>query len=364
MSVFEKALNEAKPPVPTREASGPTLKEILGNAANSELFGQYLEKEGEDDPRVQELAGRLVTGDLSPDDLVELADYQKGFYELTQRSEAILKTLDTKMIKELLAFSPDLEKIAAVVGPEGIQAALKRYMTKLVITDRSRFEDMENYILDMEKIKELGKQQDVLIMGHFKEYGMTEEQYMEIMNGGGDVQSIARRLNPRGSGWFKGNAKEVAALAAHIESLANADKVTIDGLVTDVNDRLKDIADALRSTLEDKPELHEHMVTNLRGETTEKTPPGMNFSEMKGNVKNMGTMPTTKEEDVLGDWHSWLAHNRADLDAHGVSPVDAKHRFAEEYTAVALKAYKGGFWRTLFGSLFSNNIEDIVQRRA
>jgi len=352
MSVFEKYVEKQKAAAPaTPEEPSRSLKDILADKADSQVFGKYLEEEGEED-----LAASLATGELSADQLEELAGPKRlEFLKLMERSERILETLDADMLKELVSISPDLAKIVNIAGPEGIQSALRRYLPELVILYRDRFEDLEENILNIQEKQKEAAESDKAILDICKEYNITEAQYVELLEGKGDAAEIAQKLRSS-KGFWERRGLSVATLEKKLKDQVAADKLAFQDLKNEIDFERKRIALSLRTSFRGTDQLREAMILNLRGEALPKQEVLMSFSEMK---KENDAKPT--EDQVKKDWEKWVADNSIDLDDPDTDLVAKRAEFAEQYANRRAAGKKGGFWSTIFQGIFQGTIVSMLE---
>jgi hypothetical protein len=247
-----------------------TLKQILANEKQSALFAEYLRTEGKED-----LAETVASGnfDVSGDDENRLTEERRTFLEIIERSDNVIESLSDQSLKDFIAASPELTKVAERNGPEGIRNVIKSQLPKMAITDRGRFEDLSRYATNIAKKQERGGEINEEIKEAFKDDDISNEKIEKLIQGGEEGKAVARELAEEiraqmsGSERFFGNKKsQIEAIQQRLESLASMKAADIrDYLAELANDRKK-LGDAVGLALIENPVLHEALIADLRSE--------------------------------------------------------------------------------------------------
>lgn len=347
----EKERKDAGLPERTEERKGPTLMEILKNHEQSRLFGAYLEEQGEDD-----LAKKLAAGDLDEANLNQLSGRRKEFLGVLDVTKNLSEKLNIKNIEEVVSSSPELKKIADLVGNDGIHDALTRRLSEMAIRDSERIRKIGDRLAQIETTKKEIAEENKKIAEICKKYGISEDQYLAAISGG-DSHALDDIVKSKMGRWSKfklrmGNTGARKKLHTEAESIKKSTE--IEAFINRLDADLKDLGASLQSTLIDNEAAHSVLVGQLRQEKPEQSSPDMSFSEMNNARKG----------DVLKkDFEEFKKNNRAHYTPKGgvFDETAAMQDFARGYSRNVAKK-KSGFWAKMFGLLLSPGIiEDLLK---
>jgi hypothetical protein len=350
MAIIERAAQKEKEDnkafIKNEQDKGPTLKEILANKEQSDLFGEYLKEE-----RDGALAEKLISGNLDREDYRELGEKRKEFLEIMERSKNISDSLDTALISKLAEASPELKQVGEIYGPEAMRNAMKRHLPRIAITDRERFRNLDANLTHMQKGKEFRDQREAEIQEDLKEYGITEEEFFQLMQTG-DAEEIAREIKKE-YGWFKKRSVRLKDLKQELEDLAKIKSEDIKQYLRLHKEDMKDLGKALEATLLDNPIVHETLMADLRKDEIPKNESGMAFSELKSTTN-------PKKEDVVKEWEEFQKLHGTEFIVNAVATEEGMDRFTQEYVKKNSKG-KGGFWAMFWLDLFSSNVKKMIK---
>lgn len=354
MSITERYIKEKRAATgsrpeenePQRGAKGPTLKEILADKEQEDLFKGYLESEGD-----EELGAKLIDGDLKAADFATLEEKRKGFLEIIERSKSLLKSMDTATLTKIVEASPELQTIAGAVGREGIRAALEKNLPSVAISERYRFIDLEDAFKKMAASKKVIDKEDEDIKKWCRESGVSEKEYIDLLKTG-DTQEIVDAVRSQQGIFSKMRFRKWRKFDDTLfnESLQNAEE--IDQYWKDHEQDTKDLGALLQVTMMKVPEVKEALIADLRGERVEKKEPEMSFAE----VKALAAKPLD-EEDIEKAFTFYRTNHP------GMGKDEALHKFSEVYAGDRTKKNKKGFWSTIFSAMFASRVESFMKNK-
>jgi hypothetical protein len=325
-------------------AAGPknshqeTLKQILANEKQSALFVEYLNAEYRGD-----LAEIVASGkfDAAGDNENDLTKMRHGFLEVIERSDKTIESLDDQSLKELIASSDELTKIAERNGPEGIRNVIKLHLPKIAIADRDRFEIISIHATNIAEQRKKGGEIDEEIKESFKEYGISDAE-IKVLIKGGDAREIAEAIREKMGGWAGRKKKEmqIRQIQRTLENLASMSAQDIKNYIDGLEAERKILGDRLALALVENPILHEAILTDLRSEAVKGPGQEASFKDGK-NILNFDQKAAValwerkrdayrnRNEQAIFDFHrdEWLGSqlNKA-FDAHYAQLLDGEFR--------------------------------------
>ena len=170
-------------------SEGPTLREILANKQQQELFGEFLSRgsdQGERNDQIvksdKELAQRLLKGELEQDDIGTLAERRDQFVQVLERSKNLRELLAKENIGEIISTSPELQKIAGLIGPERIREVVTGQIERLSIKNPEQFNLLKTSLDSLIESRRVEKQRNVEISALCKKYNVSEKELHEIFS--------------------------------------------------------------------------------------------------------------------------------------------------------------------------------------
>jgi hypothetical protein len=330
---------------PKKKIEGPTLKEILTNKEQQDLFGEYLGAEG-----AEGLGIKLAEKTLDSSDFAALEEKRKGFLEILGRSKSIMESLDSRTLTKLVESSPDLQTIAGAVGNDGIRNALSKHLPILAITERQRFINIENSLGQLAESKKTIEKEDEEIKKWCKENGIAESEYLELLQTG-DPEKVVKLGRSQYGFWKKlTTSRREEEDIVHQQSLDNARE--IEEYWKNYEDNLRGVGWLLQLTMMENPTLRKTLIADIRKDVVETKDPGMSFSEMKEAIK---TTPIKKEEFDAAFVLYKKGHPGMDED-------HALHEFSQIYTNEKIPR-RPGFWAKIFAVVFASNVENFMKNK-
>ena len=196
-----------------RKIEGPTVKQILADKEQSRLFGLHLEKQGN-----HELGARVISGQLSPEEVVELSAERSNFLATMESVKAMRERLSSKNIEEIVASSPELQKIADAVGSKGLREAVLRDLERLAIADPEHFQNISDAMRDIEQTEALMEEEDKKVGAICRMYEIEESEYLVAIRDKDNPNAVYDLVKSR-MGWFKKHFKTPEALGAEIDGI-------------------------------------------------------------------------------------------------------------------------------------------------
>lgn len=326
-----------------REIEGPTIKEIL--ADQSELFGLYLEKEGEGGV---ELGRKLKSGELGREEFAALNRKRVGFLELMQRSENVGEVLDTAALEEMIEASPDLKELATVNGPDGMHNAMERYLKHMAILDRERFGNMSAWAVKLKESKKIIEEENKGIKKFCDEHDIDVKEYINAIHSGNPNEIV--HMVRDNMGFFKKRFTTLQDVRRKLGDFDKSDAIRED--LNRLNYHLKGMGKVLAMALMDNEVLHKAFVADINQEEAPKLENGMSFGEVK----------RPKDEDVDAAWEKYRDAHEDEFMENGVTFEEGVASFSREYTANSMKGKKG-FWATIAEEFFGSTVEKGIKER-
>lgn len=341
---------KAKTPDATepKELKGPTIKEILANPEQSALFGIYLKSEGG-----QELAIKIHEGDLSAADFAALAEKRQEYLSILERSKTIVNALDARTLAQFAASSPELKTIMAAVGPEGIKGAFAKHLPEIAITDRDRFAGIEDALNRIAESRSAIKGQDEEIEKWCRENGVSENEYLSMLqNGNEGAKDVVDAMRDQ-YGWWKKltTRKSTQVREMFYDSLDTVR--TIEKNRAGLSQSMENMGSLLHLAMMDNSAVKEALIADLRKDAAERKEPDMSFGEMKEGLK-------TEPLDTHELRNAYEVFQNAD-ENKGLDEAGMLRKFSQAYTGDRMKKKKKGFWAAIFQDIFASRIENTLK---
>jgi hypothetical protein len=326
-----------------KKIEGPTIKQILADKEQSRLFGMQLEEQGDN-----ELAAKIISGQLSPEEISELSADRQNFLATMESVKAVRERLSSKNIEEIVALSPELQEIAGSVGPQGIREAVLRDLERLAIKDPGHFREISWAIEDIEQTEASIKDEDKKVSEICKKYKIGESEYLEAVRDNDNPNAIYDLVKSR-MGWFKKHFSTPESIGAEIDGVSDR-TADIKRLSAEYDSRLGGIAEALRATITDNENVWNALIADMQGQRVEKPEKEMAFSEFMSAPVN--------GEKIQSEWD---AYKRAHAHDQGFSEEQAKADFASEYLDNNVLKKKKGFWSIVGKAVWESFIKGSLK---
>ena len=350
MSIFEKFRKaEQEDKAKTSEAAegkkieGPTVKQILADKEQSRLFGMHLEEQGN-----HELGEKIISGQLSPEEVAELSDEREAFLTTMESVKTIRERLSSKNIEEIVASSPELKKLADSVGAQGVREAVLRDLERLAIQDPEHFTNIRYAIEDLERTEGLVKEEDEKVVEICRKYNIGESEYLEAVRDKKNPNAVYDLIKGR-MGFFKKNFSKKETIDAEIDGVADRTD-DIRELSTRYDGRLKQLAETLQLTVTDNENVWNVLVADLRGQKVERSEKELSFSEYMN--------APMKGEDIQSGWGAYKSVHEHE---QGFSEEQAKADFASEYLESNVLKKKKGFWSVVGKAIWESFIQGSLK---
>jgi len=309
-----------------KKIEGPTIKQILADKEQSRLFGMHLEEQGN-----HELGAKIISGQLSPEEVSGLSGERQNFLATMESVKAMRERLSSKNIEEVVASSPELQKIADSVGPQGIREAVLRDLERLAIKDPEHFKNVCAAIENMDLTEASMKEEDKKVSEICRKYGIGESEYLEAVRDKDHPNAVYDLVKSR-MGWFKKLTSKNETIDAEIDGVADR-TADIKRLSAEYGSRMNGIAEALRATITDNENVWNTLVADLQGRNTERPEKELSFSEFMNAPMDGGNIQS-----------EWDVYKSAHENDQGFSEDQAKADFASDYLDKNVLKKKSGFW--------------------
>jgi hypothetical protein len=339
----QKEAQAAENPTAEREVKGATLREIMANKGQNDLFGTYLREEGEEELALKLAKVKLDQGSLDPEDFEKLNGRRLGFLEIMEWSKNMAEVLDLDSLNRLIEASPELKMLRDLTDPERIRDAILRQLPEIAILDRERFKHMSEQAVEFSKTKNAIAEENKNIAKLCKEYGIDEKKYVEILSSG-DRSQLTELVSGKIGTW-KSLFMSTQKIIDKIDELDKTE--VINQHLMKFNSDIKGIAGSLGATLMENETLRKSLSRGIIGEEASRFESGMPLGEVK----------RPKEEDVDTAFEEFMRGV-----PQGVDREEAVESFSRGYAEKAMKGKKG-FWAKITGEFFGSMVQDMIKKK-
>jgi hypothetical protein len=337
-----------------REPKRISLAQILADEKESKLFSAYLEQgDTEDNEDKKSLGKKLFKGEeLSETDVDALYEETGKFFATKERADKIRQNLEENK-EAIIHASPELRKIVELVGSEVVDAALLERFEEIAITHPEVLASLEDGFAKFSKAGESIEIGNERIDAYCKEYGFTEDEYLDALRRREDDPYALEDLVKSKMGvWkkIKGKFGSYEDFMNNVnDDLDRRDYVKEKLAVAD--ESLTEMGGILRKTLFQNKEAKQILEANL--EHKEGPSEKMTFFEARGLL-----VAPRDEKEMKEDWAEYQKEHSGATDYN----VDvARTNFAKEYASNKMPKKKSGFWATIFRTIFSASIEQKLK---
>jgi hypothetical protein len=357
MAIIEKFAKQEKEarrtlggePLEREEIKGPSLKQILANNEQADLFGEYLNEEGD-----EELSRKLFTGELGRDEMIVLTEKRKGFLEILERSKNISEALDARTIQELGGSFPEVQQVIDLVGPEGIRNALKRHLPRIAITSRAEFDALDQVVTMKKETKKTMAEQEKEIAEIRKKFDLSEDEFLSLMQGG-DSKELAKEIH-KDLGFWKRKITRIKSIQEELEDVADLKSGEVRNLLLRYEADSNELGRVLGATMIDNQILRETVVADLRKDEMPKNEAGLGFGEMK-------KLTDEDYKKAREDFEKEMADQNLDIDGMSNEKYQQEaERFSRAYLSKATKNKKG-WWARIWESICAPKLADSLKRK-
>lgn len=363
-AAVEHSAGAPRPPEDTR-----TVRSILSNPRENELFATFLHEKSPD------LGAKLAAKEIGDAHFDELERHRGEFAERMRTAEAVCETLDDESIKSIAGSSPELKTLIQMVGPRGVGDSIRRQMTRLAIEDFDGFTRLNNQIATLRERKKTAHTRADEIARLAEENGLDARQYAHIVGttdpekrreviraAFNESRGLMSRMLDRTTGGhgmrrfvFFG---EKVGNAGELATLLTKHATEIDGLETSITDAMKGVGDVLRATVRDRAEIF----ASLKGEMFSELPPAPRRASF-ADIREARRFDALRPE-IDSAWSRAQAENEARSEVERLSPEALEASFRETQKRTAAERFKttygGGAWVMLLEILFGKNIDTYV----
>jgi hypothetical protein len=339
------------PPMPP--APETTLAEILKNKNKSHVFGKLLEREGQ-----AELAVRLAKGELEEDDLDVLEQQRLLFTEKMAHSDRIERMLTPETVAEFARNHPDFAKIINILGPEKAVKIIQGQLKELSITDESRFDRIANSMDQLEAFK-TGDYKAVndRIEKLCKDKKITPKEFLDAiaLQDPTAKEKALRDLSHRTHGLFKRVLNKLSrgnyGKNITLQDLKDGED-SLETSLQDLNTSHGVVGSELFSTIKENEDMRKALSKEL---AMDKTP-----AEQRGGF--IDAKKESSEMDEAAFKKAWEAYKKqagyAGADATDQDIIKDLFIEKQQEDYRKKKPTGGGFWSSIFSSLFEEKIKN------
>ncbi len=351
LEAYQKELDKNE--VPEEEKVKPehkkTLKEILGNKEESDIFGEMLAQEGD-----VELSKRLASGQLTEDDIDELDGHRKSFLDTMEDVKMVKESITNDVVNAYTKNNPELQKVVGLVGLDGYRNIVKEKLARLSIKDpqgfgfllesvkdKNKFESSDNYKGLDEEVSKLCADRKIKPESYLKAMAIEDPKERS--------KALKGVVKEGWSNWKKAaNVFTFGTWSSRRAELMGSKKEELD-LATEVMRKHKADVGEFLAAMTDNDEVRGALAKELIGEKEEKIP-------VQGFKESKGHMPTT--EGYQNKWSEYKS-NLDGVEWETLSPADQdQHR--NNFQQAQQKAFedanknKSGFWGSIFATFFTS----------
>lgn len=289
---------------PDTEEQKLSLKQILADPELSVLFGKYLEG-----LQQEKLASRLMGARLKESDIDVLEQIRKKFNEVLKRCRRVEQfLLSNERFFDRLLRSPDLQKIANLVGKEELVNIVLGQLKELAVANPSAFRRIEQLLTSIEDIEKRIEERGERIQELASKWGIRESELLKVLQIA-DKQEREReikRLMREGIGLIRYVIRYLRGGKISLESLGH-NRVQIEQLLQQLDRMGIRLGTALAIAIKGREEMRKVLAEAIAGEEEPGKEEKMDFQKAR---EVLAPAPYLKEE-ILKKWEEWKrAHPR------------------------------------------------------
>lgn len=347
---YQKELDkkEIPPEDQVKQEHKRTLKDILGNQAESDLFGEMLGREGD-----LELSKRMAEGKLTTDDISYLDSHRKGFLDTMEEVKNVKESITKDVVDAYTKNNPELQKVVGLVGLDAYRDIVKEKMATMAIRDPEAFKALSEAVKNKNEFKSGDyKELDEEVTKMCADRNIKPESYLKAMaieDPKERAKALKSSVTEGWSNWKKvGNFFTAGTWSSRRAEFMGSKKTELD-LATEVMRNHKGDIGELLAGMTDVPEVRNAVAKELIGEKEAKIP-------VQGFKESKGQMPT--EEVFQTSWAEYKKKNKLknfetmdpnDQDFHRDAFQEAeKNKFSET------NKKKSGFWISVFSAFYDS----------
>ena len=323
----------------------PTVKELLSDRENSELFGELLKYNN-----APELVSRMSKGELTSSDIDSLDRYRKEYISAMERSDVVIESIDQDTMNEYAKNNEELRKIASLVGPEEYKKIVKDRVKRLSVTDPFVFDELAHKAQNKKDFKEgYYTEFDKELMDLCKKKNIKPEAYMKALaiEDPDERADELRKVVRQGYGMFRKSLDWLSAggWSKKRVGLLESHKESVDDVTLEMQMYQDGVGQLLAGVVSNK-EVMNALSGELVGERQERI-------EKQSFHEGRNQLP--KEDSYKNTWDAFKKTQASQWDTMSDPDKDAvRDSFEKQQRAqyAESRGNKQGFWATVFGALF------------
>lgn len=339
-----------------------TLKGILSNNERSNLLAEEIEKSGN-----HELVERLVNKQLTEDDIEKLGDYREQFVKRLKQIENVRENISPEVLKDITDNSPELKKIASLVGVDGVKNILFKNFESLAFKDPSRFDQINKTVEKTAKHNETIKKREEHIKELSEKYNVSEDKLYEALKIKNDKErhKAIKSVVKENMGFWKKMAFGATFVTANrIEALDQREQ--LNKLSKDLDMRLKGVGSFLAMTINQNEDVRQALQAEVMGEREKGKE---SFVNLKEGRDAWNSFEQKNQEDMESDFRDFLKRKNLTKKYEKFDNAQKNSEINKFFEEKKQKLQgKKGFWATLFDALFdvkknsidANKLRDIT----
>lgn len=339
---------------------GFTLTEIMKDSPKSQLFGELLRVNGE-----EELAQRLAEGNLEEGDISSFEEQRILFTKKMLQVEEVEGILTQEQVIELARRHPDFQNIVNLVGPEKAAKVIKAQLKEMSINDPDRFQPIADSLRAIKEFQD-GKYKtlNIRVLNYCKNHDIDPRKLTDILaieNEEDRERALQDLVGYKTDGlkWWSGAKNFFSGAKGRLDYLSQANK--------DINDASKKLDElhkqsgrVLSSTIIEEDSLRKLLAQEIKGEKQPKVEKKTGFGEANKEKTEID------EKKLNTDWEAYKDGANFNFDElNSGEQENLRSLFLEDqreqYAKKKGKEEGGGFWDRVFSILFEKNLKSKVE---
>lgn len=299
MVALERAVAQKTKELKDRQKDeGQSLKEILEDKGNFELYGELLKQKGKTD-----LAEKLIENKIEPEDIKALTKYRNEFIKLsneTRESKEILNSFN--LYEHIGVRSKEFKTLLESVGHQNLTQLIEKHMLRIAVQNPGEFTRFKKYLQTVKANYE----KDAEITAIVNKYNLTDEELEAKLNipSATERERQLKKLLESRTGWvqrwFGGKKQAYADIG---DTLTKLDRVDTKAMLNEVEDSLTKLGKTLYDATSKNEEARKEFTSLIVGTEAEDTEAE---EEQRASFKEARGMWAEKTD--IGN--AWSAHKQ------------------------------------------------------
>lgn len=325
------------------KSSEPSLREILANKENSDLFVELIKG----NEKKELLLTQMISGEgVDEKGLESLNQSRNELLEILKTKKEMKELLTSEILTEITNQSPALKELADTIGIEGVLEVINRKSGEILIHNK----DIKNNLKTLIEAQKAAEIRNKEIKDICKKYNVTEREIFEIKKSGKGLTDI---ITERRSFWqktkdiFKKNEK-IAGRVSELEAIINMKDLDkrkgMETILSDLDKALNSIGTNLSLSMSKNPEIKKAVASVLNFENLTDKSTETSYLEAKKAIPS--------NEDLEKDW---AKHQK---EYSNITNDQERDKFKEDYIAKKLSGVSGFFF-VILKPIIEKMLKDI-----